>query len=65
MLTPHANHVAARTAAQVMMVNPSTDGGNQVNFYGLWYRDILVKESGRWLIKERVQQYAWSHNVAG
>jgi hypothetical protein len=55
--------VESRAAAQVMMITKSHDDTEHVAFYGLWYRDKLVKESGRWLIKERIQQYAWNFNV--
>ena len=55
-------YVESRTAAQVMMISKSEDVEN-VSFYGLWYRDILVKESDRWLIKERVQEHSWSFNT--
>tara|TARA_B100001540_G_scaffold296839_1_gene298885 strand:- start:5210 stop:5632 length:423 start_codon:yes stop_codon:yes gene_type:complete len=64
MLRVVGEQVEARTAAQVMMVS-KPDGAEHVAFYGLWYRDRLVKASGRWLIKERVQQQAWTFNVPG
>lgn len=57
------NFVNSRTAAQVMMVSKLPEGTDHVAFYGLWYRDKIIKESGQWLIKERIQQYAWSYNV--
>jgi hypothetical protein len=56
-------YVESRTAAQVMMITKPHDDVEHVAFYGFWYRDKLTKESGRWLIKERVQQYSWNYNI--
>lgn len=55
--------VRARTAAQVMMINRLSDGSDQVTFIGLWYRDLLVMTEQGWRIRERVQQFAWTHNM--
>jgi len=52
-----------RTAAQVMLVSSQNDGTSHVSFFGLWYLDTLIKTPGGWRIKERVQKYAWVHNM--
>ena len=53
----------ARTAAQVMMVSAGPQGQDHVLFAGLWYRDHLVRSPDGWRIRERVQEYAWTHNL--
>lgn len=47
--------------------NPITikkpDGGKQVMFMGLWYRDIFVRTPKGWRIRERYEERAYTHNV--
>jgi len=57
------NHIKSRTAAQVMTITKLPDGDDNVAFFGLWYRDIFVKEPNGWLIKERILQSSWAHNT--
>lgn len=57
------DYVESKTAAQVMTVTAASDNTDNVAFFGLWYNDKIVKEQGAWLIKERVLQPAWTHNV--
>lgn len=52
-----------RSAAQVMMVSAGPQGQDHVLFAGLWYRDHLVRGPNGWRIRERVQEYAWTHNL--
>lgn len=56
-------HIKSRTAAQVMTITKSPDNTDNVAFFGLWYKDQIVKEHNDWLIKERILQASWSHNV--
>lgn len=55
--------VTGRTAAQVMMITQNDHGADHVAFFGLWYRDVVVRTPSGWKIRERVQEYAWTHNV--
>lgn len=54
---------SGRTAAQVMMINATADGGRHVSFIGLWYRDSLRKTPDGWRIAARTQEYGWVHNI--
>jgi hypothetical protein len=56
-------YVTSRTAAQVMTITKSSDDNDNVAFFGFWYKDQIIKEQSGWLIKERVLQSSWSHNV--
>lgn len=56
-------YIKSRTAAQVMTITQSSDNTDHVAFFGLWYKDQIIKEQSGWLIKERVLQSSWSHNV--
>jgi ketosteroid isomerase-like protein len=53
----------ARTAAQVMMISATANGGSHVLFVGLWYRDRLLRTPQGWRICERVQEFGWMHNA--
>ncbi|HUH36936.1 MAG TPA: nuclear transport factor 2 family protein [Spongiibacteraceae bacterium] len=53
----------ARTICHNPMVINLPEGGTQVAFYGLWYVDKLVRTAQGWRIKERVEEYAYDHNV--
>lgn len=55
--------IKSRTAAQVMTITQSSDNTDHVAFFGLWYKDKIIKEKSGWLIKERILQSSWSHNV--
>jgi SnoaL-like domain len=57
------NYIKSRTAAQVMTITKSLENTDHVAFYGLWYKDKIIKEQNGWLINERVLQSSWSHNV--
>jgi len=45
------------------MVYPTDDGGQQVFFIGLWYRDKLVRTPEGWRIAERVEHMSYVHNA--
>jgi hypothetical protein len=53
----------SRTILFNPMVHRDDEGGEQVFFIGLWYRDRLVRTAEGWRIAERYEEMAYSHNV--
>ena len=45
------------------MVYQGENGGEQVFFIGLWYRDKLVRTPDGWRIAERYEEMGYAHNV--
>jgi hypothetical protein len=41
---------------------PSSGGGRQIAFSGIWFDDELVRTEAGWRIRERRERLAWSHN---
>ena len=62
LLTPSGADMKARTAAQVMMIQPRPDQTDQVTFIGLWYEDLLTRTDSGWKFQTRVQCYGWVSN---
>jgi 3-phenylpropionate/cinnamic acid dioxygenase small subunit len=63
LLSVDGDRIRSRCAAQVMMITKRDDGGDRVNFNGLWYRDTLVRTPQGWRIAERIQQRSWVHDT--
>lgn len=57
------NEAHCRTILFNPMVHKKADGGQQVFFIGLWYRDRLVRTGMGWRIAERYEEVSWTHNV--
>lgn len=53
----------SRTILFNPMVYRQDDGGEQVFFIGLWYRDRLVRTEQGWRIAERHEEMGYAHNV--
>ena len=67
-LTLDGNRATSRTILFNPMVyraenGGAENGGDQVFFIGLWYRDLLVRTDAGWRIAERYEEMGWSHNV--
>lgn len=62
LLEGDGDRIAARTAAQVMMVSGHSPQAAHVSFTGLWYHDTLVKTATGWRIAARTQIFGWVHN---
>ena len=52
-----------RTMLHNPMAMPLKSGGTQIAFYGLWYRDRLVRTPAGWRICERVEERGYDFNV--
>lgn len=63
MLKSAEGYIKSRTAAQIMTITKSPEDTDHVAFFGLWYRDKIIKEKHGWIIKERILQASWAHNV--
>ena len=61
-LEVEGTYIKSRTAAQVMIVTNTSDNTENVSFFGIWYRDKIIKEKTGWVIKERTLEPSWSHN---
>jgi len=52
-----------RSICQCPMVWRSGDGRSHVFFCGLWYKDKIVRTPTGWLIKERLEEKSYTHNM--
>jgi len=56
-----------RATSRTILFNPMVfkgqDGGEQVFFIGLWYRDELVRTPQGWRIASRYEEMGYAHNV--
>jgi hypothetical protein len=57
------NSARARTLCLNPVEVPLPQGGTQVMFLGMWYRDALVRTPRGWRMTERVQEGCFQHNV--
>lgn len=63
VLELHGDEANGRTICFNPMVVDRGDGDTQVFFCGLWYRDLLVRTSGGWRIKDRYEERSYVHNM--
>ena len=63
LLDVKGNEASARAHCSCPMLLDLGNGGRQVFFQGLWYRNRLVRTSDGWRIKEMVEEGYWNHNV--
>jgi 3-phenylpropionate/cinnamic acid dioxygenase small subunit len=56
-----------RARSRTILFNPmvfrGADGGDQIFFIGLWYRDELVRTPAGWRISSRYEEMGYAHNV--
>ena len=67
LITVHGDSAGADTYFIATLLYPGKDGGETIGQLGGRYVDRLVREDGKWLIRDRVCIREWSHShpVAG
>src|SRR5258708_18357894 len=53
----------SRSICQCPMVLRSANGKTHVFFCGLWYRDVIVRTSDGWRIKQRLEEKSYTYNM--
>ena len=62
-ITLDGDEARSRTLCFNPMETPLPDGGTQVMFLGLWYRDHWVRTPAGWRISERIEEKSIEYNV--
>ncbi|MCB2061053.1 MAG: nuclear transport factor 2 family protein [Novosphingobium sp.] len=62
LITVHGDSAGADTYFIATLLYPGKDGGETIGQLGGRYVDTLVRENGKWLIKDRICVREWSHS---